>query len=154
MNSLFSLITVTLSLLRLIARMEARIASFMCHRLLNIKQSRVRITHFRVIAVMGISASLPMEIVKLILCFVEGCIKPKNAKTFGKRDFAFMGFAASFCIPNVRSPKARKTPEITRRRKKVVTWSLGQSQGCYRFWNEVKKMKNDIEFLLSNEIMN
>lgn len=59
---------------------------------------------------MGTSASLRMEISSLIQFFVEICTRQKNARIFGKKDFAFMEFAANFSTQNAQSGKASRIP--------------------------------------------
>lgn len=81
--------------------MEANNALLTFLQMVNTKLNLAKTFLCWVFAIMEISVNLLMEIMSLILSFVEVFTRQKNAKIFGKKVSVYTEFVANFSTQNV-----------------------------------------------------
>lgn len=113
MKTMISIGVMMFAQLKLIAQMEANSTLQIVPRVKNIRPNPAKIIRYLDSVAMVKNVNSLMGIMNLILLIVEISIRPKNVKTFGRKDFAYMELGVNFYILNVKCDQVNPDPMNT-----------------------------------------
>jgi hypothetical protein len=129
--------------------MEANSVLLTLQVMSNTKPNHARIIHFWDIALTVKSVSSLMETMNSIKWHMEICIKLKNVKTFGKKDFVSMGLDASFCTQSAKRGRANRTLTSISKKRSTATWIIRGNPDYSQYCEKLVKFKgkNNINYI-------